>query len=86
MDERVKSRDLVGKVLISEETGKKFGVVGDIDYIIESGELINLVIVEPTTHISDLNLRQDDKSRLLVPFSSVKSVGDFVIVSENDIV
>lgn len=86
MDERVKSRDLVGKVLISEETGKKFGVVGDIDYIIESGELINLVIVEPTAHISDLNLRQDDKSRLLVPFSSVKSVGDFVIVSENDIV
>ena len=86
MDERVKSRDLVGKVLISEETGKKFGVVGDIDYIIESGELINLVIVEPTTHISDLNLRQDDKSRLLVPFSSVKSVGDFVIVSESDIV
>jgi sporulation protein YlmC with PRC-barrel domain len=85
MDERVKSRDLVGKVLISEETGKKFGVVGDIDYIIESGELINLVIVEPTSHISDLNLRQDDKSRLLVPFSSVKSVGDFVIVSENDI-
>ncbi|MFH0957032.1 MAG: hypothetical protein V1813_04190 [Candidatus Aenigmatarchaeota archaeon] len=85
MDERVKSRDLVGKVLISEETGKKFGVVGDIDYIIESGELINLVIVEPTNHIADLNLRQDDKSRLLVPFSSVKSVGDFVIVSENDI-
>ena len=85
MDERVKSRDLVGKVLISEETGKKFGVVGDIDYIIESGELINLVIVEPTSHISELNLRQDDRSRLLVPFSSVKSVGDFVIVSENDI-
>jgi sporulation protein YlmC with PRC-barrel domain len=86
MEERVKSKDLVGKILISEETGKKFGVVGDIDYIIESGELINLVLVEPTTHISDLNLRQDDKNRILVPFSAVKSVGDFIIVSENDII
>ena len=86
MEERIKSKDLVGKVLISEESGKKFGVVGDIDYIIESGELINLVLVEPTTHISDLNLRQDDKNRILVPFSAVKSVGDFIIVSEGDII
>ena len=86
MEERVKSKDLVGKVLISEESGKKFGVVGDIDYIIESGELINLVLVEPTQHISDLNLRQNKKNRILVPFSAVKSVGDFIIVSEQDIV
>lgn len=86
MDERLRSKDLVGKILISEESGKKFGVVGDLDYIIESGELINLVLVEPTTHISDLNLRQDDKNRILVPFSAVKSVGDFIIVSEGDII
>ena len=86
MDERVKSKDLVGKILISEESGKKFGVVGDLDYIIESGELINLVLVEPTQHISDLNLRQDEKTRILVPFSAVKSVGDFIIVSEQDII
>jgi sporulation protein YlmC with PRC-barrel domain len=86
MDERVKSKELVGKVLISEESGKKFGVVGDLDYIIESGELINLVLVEPTQHITDLNLRQDERNRILVPFSAVKSVGDFIIVSEGDII
>jgi sporulation protein YlmC with PRC-barrel domain len=86
MDERVKSKELVGKILISEESGKKFGVVGDLDYIIESGELINLVLVEPTQHITDLNLRQDEKNRILVPFSAVKSVGDFIIVSESDII
>jgi len=86
MDERVKSKELVGKILISEESGKKFGVVGDLDYIIESGELINLVLVEPTQHISDLNLRQDERNRILVPFSAVKSVGDFIIVSESDII
>ena len=76
MEERVRSRDLVGKTLISEESGKKFGVVGDLDYIIESGELINLVVVEPTKHTEELNLQEDDKGRVLVPFSAVKSVGD----------
>jgi len=84
--ERVKSRELVGKVLVSNESGRKFGVVGDLDFITESGELINLVLVEPTRHASDLKLQQDDKGRTLVPFSSVKSVGDFVIVSEREIV
>ncbi len=86
MEERVRSKKLIGKVLISEETGKKFGVVGDIDYVIESGELINLVLTEPTEHTKTLNLQQDDKSRMLVPFSAVRSVGDFVIVAEKDIV
>jgi sporulation protein YlmC with PRC-barrel domain len=85
-EERVRSKDLIGKVLISEESGKKFGVVGDIDYIIESGELINLVLVEPTANLSSLNLKEDEKGRVLVPFSAVKSVGDFIIVSEGDMV
>ncbi len=85
-NERVKAKRLIGKVLISEETGKKFGVIGDVDFITESGELINLVILEPTQHTNTLNLQQDDKGRLLVPFSAVKSVGDFVIVAEKDIV
>lgn len=86
MEERVRSKKLIGKILISEETGKKFGVIGDIDFVTESGELINLVLTEPTAHTSTLNLQEDDKKRMLVPFSAVKSVGDFVIVAEKDIV
>lgn len=86
MEERVRSKKLIGKILISEETGKKFGVVGDIDYVTESGELINLALVETTAHTNTLSLQQDSKGRLLVPFSAVKSVGDFVIVSEKEIV
>ena len=85
MEERIRSRDLVGKVLVSEESGKKFGVVGDLDYIVESGELINLVLVQPTKHANELSLQEDDKGRVLIPFSAVKSVGDFVIVTEKDI-
>lgn len=81
-----RGRDLLGKVIVSEETGRKFGVVGDINFVSESGELLNLIIVEPTKHIGDLSLEKDESNRLLVPFSSVKSVGDFVIISEKEIV
>jgi len=81
-----RGRDLLGKVIVSEETGRKFGVVGDINFISESGELLNLVLVEPTKHIGDINLEKDDNNRLLIPFSSVRSVGDFVIISEKEIV
>jgi len=44
------------------------------------------VIVEPTAHTNTLNLQQDERGRMLVPFSAVRSVGDFVIVAEKDIV
>lgn len=80
-----RGRDLLGKVIVSEETGRKFGVIGDINFVSESGELLNLVLVEPTKHIGDLNLEKDENNRLLIPFSSVKSVGDFVIISEKEI-
>ena len=85
MEERVRSKKLIGKILISEETGKKFGLIGDIDFVTESGELINLVLTDKTAHTNNLNLQTDEKNRMLVPFSAVKSVGDFVIVSEKDI-
>jgi sporulation protein YlmC with PRC-barrel domain len=34
----------------------------------------------------DLKLSEDDKGRMLIPFSAVKSVGDFIIIAEKDIV
>ncbi len=83
---RVRANDIVGKTIISEETGRKFGVVSNVDFITESGELLNLIVEQPTKHLSDLNLKTDDRGRLLVPFSAVKSIGDFVIVSENELI
>lgn len=77
--------ELAGKMVVSEETGRKFGKVGDISFISETGELMNLLLVETTKAIEDLSLEKDDQGRMLIPFSAVKSVGDFVIVSEKDI-
>ncbi len=83
---KVRAADIVGKAIISEETGRKFGIVNNIDFITESGELLNVIVEQPTKHLSDLNLKADDKGRLLIPFSAVKSIGDFVIVSENELI
>ena len=80
-----RGRELIGKIVVSEESGRKFGVVGDLNFVSESGELLSVVLVEPTKHVGDLNLERDENNRLLVPFSSVKSVGDFIIVSEREI-
>ena len=86
MEEKIRSKELVGKMMISAESGKKFGVVGDIDYIVESGELINMVLVQPTKHALEMELQEDERHRILVPFSAVKSVGDFVVISEKEII
>ena len=86
VETKVRAADIVGKTIISEETGRKFGVTANIDFITESGELLNLIVEQPSKHLSDLNLKVDDKGRILIPFSAVKSIGDFVIVSENELV
>lgn len=76
----------MGKIVVSEETGRKFGVVGDLNFIAESGELMSIILSEPTKHTAELSLERDEENRLLIPFSTVKSVGDFVIISEKEIV
>jgi len=83
---KARGRELLGKVIVSEETGRKFGIVGDVNFIGESGELMNVIIAEPTRHGGELSLQRDESNRFLVPFSSVKSIGDFVIISEKELV
>ncbi|MBS3052209.1 MAG: PRC-barrel domain-containing protein [Candidatus Aenigmarchaeota archaeon] len=83
---RIKARTVVGKTIVSEETGRKFGVVSNVDFVIESGELLNLVVTDSTRHLNEMNLKSDDKGRTLIPFSAVKSIGDYVIVSENELI
>ncbi len=86
VDTRVRANDIIGKPIVSEETGRKFGVVANIDFVTESGELLNIVVEQPTKPLIDLNLKTDEKGRYLIPFTAVKSVGDFVIVSESELV
>lgn len=82
---RVRAGDVVGKTIIGEETGRKFGVVTNVNFVTESGELMHLIVDQPTRYLTELNLQTDDRGRKVVPFSAVKSIGDFVIISENEL-
>jgi sporulation protein YlmC with PRC-barrel domain len=86
MAEKIKAADIIGKPIISEETGKKFGIVGNVNFVVESGELLNIVVEQPTKSLLDLNLKTDESGRVLIPFSAVKSAGDYVIVSESELI
>ena len=86
MSDRPRGKKLVGKTIVSEEHGKKFGEVEDISFVADTGELMNLLIANTTEHIDDVKLQEDRKGRNIIPFSSVRSIGDFVIVSEDDII
>ena len=85
MVNKPRGKQLLGKTIVSEEHGKKFGEVEDISFVEDTGELMNLLITNTTEHIDDVKLQEDRKGRNIVPFSTVRSVGDFVIVSEDDI-
>lgn len=83
---RTKASSFIGKMIISKETGRKLGVANNVSFIVESGELLNIIAENPTKHLIDLNLKKDQKGRIIVSFSAVKSVGDFVVISENELI
>jgi len=83
-DEKSHGRTLLNKVIVSKE-GRKVGEVGDIRFDPRTGELIDVVIRNATAYAKNL-ITADSDNIMRVPFSAVVSVGDFMIVSEEDIV
>ncbi len=79
------SKELIGKVVVSK-TGRRFGIVGDIIFEAGSGELIHLVLNEPTPYTEKLQLERDKEGNILIPFSSVIATGDFMVIAEEDII
>ena len=75
----------MGKTVVSK-SGKRFGEVGDIVYETKSGELIHVVLKSPTPYADKLELEKDKNGHFLVPFSAVMAMGDFLVISEEDIV
>ena len=84
-DDKKFSKQLVGKTVVSK-TGKRFGEVGDIIFETRSGELIHMVLVNSTTYAEKLELEKDKENQLLIPFSAVIAIGDFMVIAEEDII
>ncbi len=84
-DQKKFSKQLIGKTVVSK-SGKRFGEVGDIVFEVKSGELIHVVLKSPTQYTEKLELEKGKSGELLIPFSAVIAMGDFLVVSEEDIV
>jgi sporulation protein YlmC with PRC-barrel domain len=84
-ESKVMARQLIGKTVVSK-TGKKLGEVGDIIFETKTGELIHLVLVNPTPYIEKLELEKDKEGNILIPYSSLVAIGDFMVIAEEDII
>ncbi len=84
-EEKRFSRQLIGKTVVSK-TGKRFGEVGDIIFETRSGELIHIILKNPTSYTDKLELEKNKQGQTLIPFSAVIAVGDFMVIAEEDII
>lgn len=79
------SKQILGKLVVSK-TGKRFGEVSDLSFETRTGELLNILIKNPTSYCDGLDLEKTKSNQIMIPFSAVMAIGDFVVVAEEDIV
>ncbi len=79
------ARQLMGKTVVTK-TGKRFGEVENITFEVRSGELLQLLLKNPTGYAEGLSLEKDSKGSFIIPYSSVIAIGDFIVVAEEDII
>ncbi len=77
-------RELLSKLVVTKE-GKRLGLVKDITFETRTGELIQIVLKEPTPYTKNLNLEKTKQKEVLIPHNSIVAIGDFVVVSEEDL-
>ncbi len=76
---------ILSKMIVTKE-GKRLGFVKDITFETKSGELINIVVKDSTPYTRNLNLEKTKSEEFLIPYSAIIAIGDFVIVSEEDLI
>ena len=84
-DDKKYSKQLLGKTVVTK-SGKRFGEVSNITFETRTGELIQIILRNPTSYAEGLELEKNQNNELTIPFSAVIAVGDFVVVAEEDII
>lgn len=77
-------KDVVGRMIVTKE-GRRLGVVKDITFETRTGELIQLLLKDPTAYTKNLNLESTESKELIIPYNTIIAIGDFVVVSEEDL-
>ena len=82
--ERKPLKDILGKLVVTKE-GKRLGLVKDITFETNTGELIQIALKDATVYTKNLNLETASGKEALIPYNSIIAIGDFVVVSEEDL-
>jgi len=82
--EKKPHKEILTKPVVTKE-GKKLGTVKDITFETRTGELIHIIIKDPSEYTSQLNLERSQQSEILIPYNAIIAIGDFVVVSEEDL-
>lgn len=76
-------KEIIGKLVVTKE-GKRLGMVKDVTFETRTGELLQIVLKDSTQYTKGLNLDSNGKESL-VPYNSIIAIGDFVVISEEDL-
>jgi len=82
--EKKPHKEILAKPIVTKE-GKRLGIVKDITFETRTGELIHLVLKDPSPYCHNLNLENSRQGEVLIPYNSIIAIGDFVVVSEEDL-
>ncbi|MGV8151831.1 MAG: PRC-barrel domain-containing protein [Candidatus Nanoarchaeia archaeon] len=78
-------KEILGKPVVTKE-GKKLGVIKDVTFETRTGELIHIVLKDASPYTNQLNLEKSQQREVLIPYNSIIAIGDFVVVSEEDLI
>lgn len=77
-------KEIIGKMVVTKE-GKRLGAIKDITFETRTGELIQFILRDPTPYVRNLNLEISPGKEVLIPYNTIIAIGDFVVVSEEDL-
>jgi len=77
-------KDILGRLIVTKE-GKRLGLVKDVTFETRTGELIQLILKDATSYTKNLNLESNQSKEVVIPYNSIVAIGDFVVISEEDL-
>ena len=84
MPDKKPLKEVIGKLVVTKE-GKRLGVVKDLSFETRTGELLQVILKEPTPYTKNLNLEVSSSNEVLIPHNTIIAIGDFIVVSEEDL-
>jgi len=82
--EKKPHKEILNQPVVTKE-GRKLGIVKDITFETRTGELIHLILKDPSEYTQRLNTERSQNNEVLIPYNSIIAIGDFVVISEEDL-